>query len=77
MVRDTENITFTIKYEVVYLPSNGVIANFVHCSLDLHFQVHKIRSANIWKTLKTKEKCLIMTFIDIDIRHRMVHLRRL
>ena len=34
----------------MYLLSNGTITNVVHLELDLHFEDHKIRNANILKT---------------------------
>ena len=37
-----QTFTIAIKYELIYLLSNGVIAKVVHRDLDLHFQGHKI-----------------------------------
>ena len=53
--RDRANITIANQYEVMYLPSNGAIANIVHRDLDLHFQCHKISNANIWKSVRTSK----------------------
>ena len=36
------------------------------------FQGHKIWKIIICKTVRASEKCISMTFIDVDIRHRMV-----
>ena len=49
MVTDRIHITIAIKYEVMYLPSNGTIVNVVHHDINLHFQGHKISSVNIMK----------------------------
>ena len=38
MMKDKANIIIVIKYEIMYFPSNGSIANVVHPDLDLHFQ---------------------------------------
>ena len=43
MMRDRAYITIAIRYEVMYLPSNGAIANVIHYDLDPHFKVTKFK----------------------------------
>ena len=61
MVRDNENVTIVIDWDVMYLQSNDAIANIVHRDLDLRFQGRTFSNANIWKTAKACEKCSIVT----------------
>ena len=42
-----KNITTAIRWEVIYLPSNGGTGNVVHHDLDLHFQDHEFVVVNI------------------------------
>ena len=42
-----KNITTVIRWEVIYLPSNGDTGNVVHHDLDLHFQGHEFLIVNI------------------------------
>ena len=46
-------------------------ANVVHCDPLSTFLGQKIRNANIWKAVRAGEKCAMVTFTDVDIRHRM------
>ena len=39
------------------------------------FKVTKFQNVNISKTVRTAEKCSIMTFIDVDIRDRTAKFR--
>ena len=48
-------ITTAIKFEVMYLLSNGAIANVVHRDLDQHIQGHKTWNVNILKTVIASE----------------------
>ena len=54
-----------------YLSSNGATANVVHRDFDLHFQGHKISNENISKTVRLSKKCSSMSFIEVEICHRM------
>ena len=58
---------------VRYLPLNGRTANVVrlHHDLDLHFQGHELLIVNISKTVRASTKCSSITFIEVDISHRM------
>ena len=54
-MKDRENITIAIKYELMYLQSNGAVANVVHRDLDLYFQGHNIFGNiiyHIWNMVK-------------------------
>ena len=63
MVKDRANITISIKKKVRYMPSNGAIANVVHCDLGLYFQCHKISANhiifNIWKMVRASENAQV------------------
>ena len=52
-------------------------ANVVHHDLDLHYQSHECWNMNITKTVSANEKCSSITFIEVDICHRMKSLRML
>ena len=69
MMRDRADITIAIRKEVMYLPSNGAIAKFVHRDLDLHFQGHNLKCQYLDNGERLRE---MLTFIDIHIRHRIV-----
>ena len=49
----------------------------VHYDFDLRFQGHEFLNVNISKTVRTREKCSGMTFIEVDICHRIRPLRLL
>ena len=72
-MRHKVNITIPIKQEVMYLPSNCVIVNFVHRDPDLYFQCHSISKNIYYIILKTVK----MTFIVVITRHRNAPLRML
>ena len=64
MMRDRANITLVIRYEVIYLSSNGTIANIVHRHIDLHFRGHKILiSENRWELAKNCQLYLLYMLI--------------
>ena len=48
-----------------YLPLNGATANVLDHDLDLHFQGHEFRNANISKMVRVNKKWSSMTFIEI------------
>ena len=69
--------TISITSEVRYFPMNCATANAVHDDPDLHFRGHEFGNVNISKTVSANEKCSIMTFIEVEICHRMGPLRML
>ena len=73
MARDSAYITIAIRQEAMYLPSNGATANVVYHDLDLHSQEHEFWNVNISKMVRASEKCSSVTFIEVDIFHRMRH----
>ena len=70
-MRDRSNITIAIRYEVSCLPTNGATANVVHHDLDLHFQGDKSWNVYILETVTASNKYSSMTFIEVNIWHRM------
>ena len=42
---------------------------------DIYFQSHELLNVNIWKTVRNSKKCLRVTFIEINVSHRMGPLR--
>ena len=71
MVIDRTNITIVIIYEVRYMPWNETTENVVHHDLDLQFQGHEFLNGKISKTVTASKKCSRMTYIEVDIFHRM------
>ena len=45
--------------------------NVVDHALDLHFQCHKCWNVHILKMVSANEKRSGVTFMEVDIRHRM------
>ena len=79
-VRDRANISIAFWYEVIYLPSDGPIANDVHRYLDHIFKVTTFLKRiifNICKTMRASKKCSSMLFIDVDTNHRITTFRML
>ena len=68
---DRANSTIAINCEVEDLLSNGVIVNVILRDLDLHFKCKKISNVNITGAEKASANRQNMTFIDLDICHRM------
>ena len=64
MVKDRANITISIRSKVMFLPSNGTIANTIDHDFDLHYQGHEFWNANISKMVRASEKCSSMTYRD-------------
>ena len=69
--------TLILPSDRKYLQANGITANVVHHDLDLYFKGHEFWNVNISKTVRASKKYSRMTFIEVDICHRIWLLRML